>query len=98
MLKLSEQVNQVSTNIRRRARTMRGKKVAPAEFRIIPAEKGKAVRIVRFHRDADTDEVFIECYSESDHAGCEANDHARMCSHAQKAITMLLQGQRKQRA
>lgn len=74
---------------------MRGKKLAPTEFRIVSKEKNKAVRIVRFHRDADTEEVFVECFSESNTSGCPANDHARICAHVTKAITMLLQGQRK---
>ena len=73
---------------------MRGKKIAPAEFRIVPAEKGKAVRIVRFHLDTDSGEVFSECFNEATHEECPASAHNRICAHATKAITMLLQGQR----
>jgi len=94
MLVLSR-TGKVSANIRRRARTMRGKKLAPAEFRIVPAEPDRAIRIVRFHLDQDG-EVFSECFNESTHEECPASAHARICAHVNKAITMLLQSDRKQ--
>lgn len=82
--------NSPSAHVKKRSKTMKGRTLGPGEFRIIPSEPGKAVRIVRFHTDDDTEEVFIECYSEADGSDCPANGHARLCSHAFKAISLLL--------
>lgn len=75
---------------------MRAKRLAPTEFRIVPSEPGKAVRIVRFHLDEDSGEAFIECFDEVTKAACGANAHARTCSHVEKAIKLLLKKGRKE--
>ncbi len=73
---------------------MRGKKIAPAEFRIVPTEKGKAVRIVRFHLGED--DIGVECFDEKTLEECPASAHDRICSHVHKAIGMLLGSQPKE--
>ena len=72
---------------------MRGKKVSPTDFRITPPEPGKVVRIVRFHVDGS--DVQVECFAETTFECCPANAVNRLCSHVNKAITMLLQSDSK---
>lgn len=64
------------------------------EIRIVPKEKGKAIRIVSFRRK--NNDVVIECWDEKTLKLCDANRYGLHCSHAQKAIQLLLKkGQRK---
>lgn len=59
-----------------------------AEFRILPDEPGKAVRIVRFFLMEN--EAYIDCFDEATRECCPSNYFSKMCSHVNKAIELLL--------
>lgn len=86
----TSKTNNPSAHIKKRSATMKVEQIAPNAFRVTPTEKGKKPRIVKFLMDGQ--DYAIDCYSESDGEGCEANDHSRLCSHCFAAIDLLLKG------
>ncbi len=67
---------------------MQVERLGPSEFRVTP-EKGKAIRIVKFHVDGN--DYGIECFDEKTKVSCEANAHNRLCCHINAAIALLLE-------
>lgn len=85
----AEKSQSPSRHVLTRSKTMRVERLSPTEFRVTPSESGKVVRIVRFHQD-DDGSIWAECFAEDSKQSCEANAHARYCSHIESAILKLL--------
>lgn len=72
--------NQITEHVATRSQTMTVERLAADTFRVTPSEPGKRTRLVVFHVDGD--DFGIECFTDDEEReDCEANGHARMCSH-----------------
>lgn len=95
MLIKADRAQSPSRHVLTRSKTMRIERIAPTEFKVTPAEKGKSVRIVRFHQDeqsySNEQSVWIDCFDAETKEGCPANEAGRYCSHAEAAIVGLLE-------
>jgi hypothetical protein len=86
--------NSPTHHVKKRSKTMKGRTLGPGEFRIVPSEPGKAIRIVQFHQYEKGD-IQIDCFEEGSNISCPGNAHGRLCSHVFKAIALLLDGQKR---
>lgn len=88
MIALSQARNP-SQYVRLRARSMwvRARR-GGLEWVVIPKQKHKARRLVRFSR-RETGVIVIECNDYHTNAPCKANEFSRLCSHAERVLMQI---------
>lgn len=84
--------NKITHHVKKRSATMKVERLGPTKFRVTPAEKGKAIRIVEFlfAGDEGIPEARIDCFETGTLKSCKANICGKMCSHTFAAIEMLI--------